>query len=37
MILLIVILSLLLIGGAFCAAFKPGKIDGISNYNYTEE
>lgn len=35
--LLIIILSLILIGGAFCAVFKPGKNDGISNYDYLEE
>ena len=37
MILLLIILSIILIGGAFCAAFKPGKNEGISNYNYLEE
>ena len=37
MILLLIILSLILIGGAFCAAFRAGEKDGISNYNYLED
>ena len=36
MIILLIILSLILIGGAFCAVFKAGKNEGISNYNYLE-
>lgn len=37
MILLLIILSIILIGGAFCACFKPGKNDGIVNYDYLED
>lgn len=35
--LLIIILSIILAGAAFCACFKPGKNDGLSNYNYLED
>jgi hypothetical protein len=37
MLVILIILSLILIGGAFCAVFKPGKNDGISNYGYKED
>lgn len=37
MLVILIILSIILIGGAFCAVFKPGKNDGISNYDYMEE
>lgn len=37
MLVILIILSLILIGGAFCAVFKPGEKDGISNYGYIEE
>lgn len=37
MIILLVILSIILIGGAFCAVFKAGENDGIAKYNYLED
>jgi hypothetical protein len=37
MLVILIILSIILIGGAFCAVFKPGKNDGISKYDYLEE
>lgn len=35
--LLIIILSIILIGGALCAVFRAGEKDGISKYDYLEE
>lgn len=37
MIIILITLCIILTGGAFCAAFKPGEKDGISNYNYMED
>ena len=37
MILLLIILSIILTGGALCAVFRAGEKDGISNYNYMED
>lgn len=37
MLVILIILSIILAGATFCACFKPGKNDGISNYNYLED
>ena len=37
MILLLITLSIILLGGAFCAVFRAGEKEGICNYNYTED
>ena len=36
MIILLIILSIILTGGAFCTVFRAGEKEGISNYNYME-
>jgi hypothetical protein len=37
MLVILIILSIILAGATFCACFKPGKNNGISNYDYLEE
>ena len=37
MILLLVILSIILIGGALCAVFRAGENNGICKYGYMED
>ena len=34
---LLIILSIILIGGAFCAAFRAGEKEGICKYDYLED
>ena len=34
---LLIILSIILIGGAFCAVFRAGENDGICKYGYMED
>lgn len=37
MLVILIILSLILIGGAFCAVFKPGEKENICKYDYKED
>lgn len=34
---ILILIALIMAGAAFCACFKPGKNDGICNYDNSED